>query len=92
MSLEEDVRNAGEAQYILDHPLFKGAFEAARKSLNAQFSDVKAGDTGMHTELVRRWQTLDAIERYFKRTIETGELAKREIQARKSALDRVRGR
>lgn len=89
--LERQVRG-GEASRLMQHPLMKEAFAACEASLLQQMREVKARDKEMHTELVRRLQTLDCIRRYFDRTIADGKAATRELTHKRTLRERAQQR
>jgi hypothetical protein len=83
MTPEERVLRGNEARYILDHEVFRDAFKQIEDSIISQMREVKPRDKEMHTELIRRYQTLQAFKRAFVQTMETGKLADKEIKSRK---------
>lgn len=72
---QKQFRRGEDARILLQHPLLKEAFEAADKQLRQEMLQVRARDVEMHSELIRRLQTLETIRAYVTDTITTGEMA-----------------
>lgn len=81
--LKEDARRADEARRVLQSESFIGAFEALRKDLQRQMSAVKPTDSQTKDKLIDMWQLVDALERYFVKTIETGDVAVMQLEEKK---------
>lgn len=92
MNEGDKVIAGSEARYILEHKQFRDAFTAVRQSIISQMQDVKPRDTDMHSELIRRLQTLDAVERALRKVIATGDLAKAEIERERTLAEHARER
>lgn len=90
VSQHDEVLAGNEARYILEHKQFNRALQAVRDSVIAQMRQVKPRDVEMHSELIRRLQTADAIERALRETIRTGDLAKAEIKHKQTLGDRAK--
>lgn len=89
MTPEERQLRGNEARYILENEVFKDAFEMVEASIINQMREVKSRDTEMHSELIRRLQTMKAIQRALVQTMETGKLAERELQHKSPLLRAV---
>lgn len=85
--LHQEVLAGSEAKYILNHPQFNGAFVAVRNSVISQMRQVKPRDREMHSELIRRLQTVDAVEKALREVIRTGDQAEAEIKHKKSLAE-----
>lgn len=90
------IRDAYEAKFIIENPAFQNAFGAVRDSIVSQMKSVKPRDVEMHSELIRRLQTIDSVERALKMTIQLGkdeqsrrEVAAKELNYKESLFDRV---
>lgn len=85
--LEREARKAEEARSALrasiGNSTLSDAFEYLRRDLNRQMSSVKATETATIEKLVIMWQMTDALERWFVKTIQTGDAAVLELQERK---------
>ena len=82
MSPDEEIRRANEAQQLLNNSYLKAAFEAVEKSVLDQMDEVSLRDVDMHTRLIIARKTIHAVKRFLERHIETGELAKLQIEKR----------
>jgi len=82
-ALKAEVRKAAEAQTLVSHPAFQDAFEALRKDLQRQMSAVKPTDEVTKAKLIDMWQLADALEKWFVKTITTGEAAEMQLAERK---------
>jgi len=82
--LQQEARNAEEARQTLRGMVF--AFEALRKDLSNQMSVVKPTDEKTKSKLIDMWQLADALEKWFVRTIETGDAAALQLEERKKFL------
>lgn len=87
--LEKQRRAKGQAEMELNMPILKAAFAEAARLLREQRLQVRARDVEMHTELIRREQTLEKLKEYFLETIATGEAAVKELEYRKSLKERI---
>lgn len=81
--LKQESRRAEEARRILQSEAFVSAFEDLRKDLNEQMSSVKITDEATQLKLVQMWKLLDSLERWFVKTIETGEAAELHLEEKK---------
>lgn len=85
--LKLEARKAEEARSALRNKLGQGtladAFEALRRDLQRQMSAVKATDTQTKDKLIDMWQLVDSLERYFVKTIQTGDAAVLQLEEKK---------
>lgn len=85
--LEREARKAEEARAALrasiGNSTLSDAFEYLRRDLNRQMSNVKATETATIEKLVIMWQMTDSLERWFVKTIQTGDAAVLELQEQK---------
>ena len=79
--LQKEARHGEEARQTLRGVL--PAFEALRKDLTNQMSAVKPADKITKDKLIDMWQLTDALERWFVKTIETGDAASIQLEERK---------
>lgn len=86
MTPEDRVLRGNEARFILEHEVFRDAFSMIESSILSQMREVKPRDREMHSELIRRYQTLQAVKRVLVQTMETGKLADRELKVKASPL------
>jgi ABC-type uncharacterized transport system substrate-binding protein len=80
MDLEKDQRSGGDAQFILNHDIFKDAWKAVEDALKAQRLKIGFKDTEMHTRLVIAEQILDMVKKHIENVVATGKLS--ELQLR----------
>ncbi|MHB1798554.1 MAG: hypothetical protein ACYCUI_09660 [Vulcanimicrobiaceae bacterium] len=76
---QDEIRRAGEAQFLLNHPLLREFLSHIRTTLASERAKASIRDTELHTRLVMWEQTANAFERAMLQTIETGEMAKVQI-------------
>jgi hypothetical protein len=75
MTPEQEVARAGEAQRILDTPMFKEACERIESSLAEQRRRVPMVETEMHTRLIIAEQLWNNLIDYFKMAADSGKFA-----------------
>lgn len=78
--LELEQQRGVEARQVLNNKYLKEAFEAAEKSILDQMDEVSMRDVDMHTRLIIARKTVQAVRRYIERTVETGEIAKLQLE------------
>lgn len=87
LELQQEARKAEEARRALQMPLgnktLADAFEALRRDLNNQMSIVKSTDSKSREKLIDMWQAIDSLERWFIKTIQTGDAAVIQLEERK---------
>lgn len=76
----DEIRRGGEAQFLLNHPLLREFLSHVRSTLATERAKASIRDTELHTKLVMWEQTANAFERAMLQTIETGQLAKIQIE------------
>lgn len=85
--LQQEARNAEEARSALrariGNNTLADAFDALRKDLGNQISAVKATDNETQLKLVLMWKLVDSLERWFVKTIQTGDAAVLQLEERK---------
>ena len=83
MTLEEEIRRAGEARQVLDAPMFV----AARKDIEAQLAQLRRTvpirETEMHTRLILMEQLWSNLLGYFEQIAQTGKMAELQIEERR---------
>lgn len=77
--LEKELRDGNEVRRLLEHPFLKEAFEAVQSSILEQMREVKLRDSEMHTRLITALQVSDSVRKYLQRIVETGEIAKLQL-------------
>lgn len=90
-----DINRADAAKRILDDPLVKEALQAVENGITDAWKEVPARDVEAREHLHRLLQAKRQFENVFRICIETGAIARAELQAeqeRKSLLTRVKER
>ncbi len=80
--LKDEARRGEEARRVIQSMAFLSAFDDIRKELQAQMSAVKTTDDVTKCKLIDYWKVVDSVERWFVKTIETGEAAELQIAER----------
>lgn len=91
MNPQDEVRKADEAKQLLNHPLFKEAFESTERQILDQMKRVRPSDERMHTRLIDAYKLLHMLKSHIKTHIETGMLAALQLEE-KSKIRRFIGR
>ncbi len=76
MNLEEEVKQGGKAKELLNNPLFEDSFNGIREGLIQQIESCPLKDDDLRNQLMISLQLLKQIKRQLIESIETGELAK----------------
>ena len=83
MTLEEELRRAGEARQVLDAPIF----QAARQDIEAQLAQLRRTvpirETEMHTRLILMEQLWSNLLGYFEQIAQTGKMAEIQMEERR---------
>jgi predicted component of type VI protein secretion system len=82
MNPEQEIRRSADARFILNHDLYKEAWNATADALTQQRRKVALKDTDMHTRLIMAEQVLDSVRRHIEDAMNTGRMA--EIQLKQS--------
>lgn len=90
LTAEQELREAREAQSVLDSPIFQKACRGIEDGLAAQRRAVPMRDTDMHSRLIMAEQLWGSVMDFLRQTVQTGDLAQLELRRRESARDRVR--
>ena len=76
---EKEVRDAGQAEYILSHPLVVKAFADLDSALNNALTDAPERDLEGMKNLVMMKKLLKKFKLIFESHINTGKLASKQI-------------
>lgn len=76
MNQLEEVKRGEEAERLMEHPLFKEALEGIKGGIVSAMQSSAMGDETTHNRLVIALQLISQIERNFKTIMETGKMAK----------------
>jgi hypothetical protein len=72
---EDEQRRAAEAQFLIDHPLFSGAFDAVREALINQIELGRVQDERTQRDLFIALKQLSKVRRLIEEHVKTGEMA-----------------
>jgi hypothetical protein len=88
MTLEEELRAAGEARGILDSRIFQAAKHDVEEKLATVRRNVPIRDTEMHTRLILMEQLWANLLGYFEQIAQTGKMAALQLeeQRKKASL------
>ncbi len=87
--IQEEINRGDEAERLLSNPIFKDSFKAVKDSLVNAMSESPMGDEKTHNRLVIALQLLGQIEKAIKTQVNTGKMAKIQIQG--GALHKIVG-
>lgn len=86
-SLEDELRRAEEAQYIVNHPLFKEAMATMKEEIVKTWDASPARDEKGREWLWMLRQAALKFEDHFQTVINTGKMAR--LQQKQSAVEKV---
>lgn len=89
--LQQEMHRARVAREVTENPEFRSAVQAIRADLVQAWESSPARDTQGREQLWQAVQMLGKIERQLLQTIETGELAKLQLQQERSRMDQLKG-
>lgn len=87
-TVDEEIRDARDAQRLLDDPVFKNAFDKLESAVFDQLRSVEISNIETQHELVLTLQLLGSLKKQFKTAIDSGKMA--EIQKEQSIAQKVR--
>jgi len=82
MSLEDEATRGDQAAIILDNPAVKEALQAIKEEIISQWSETPARDTEGREWIWRHYKVFEKFEGILKGYIDTGKMAKIEIERR----------
>jgi hypothetical protein len=85
---DQEIREAREADGVLNNPVFKNAVEGIERNLIERMKQVPMADLDTQHELILSLQLLGALKRSLSDTIQTGKMA--EIQKEQSLAQKVK--
>ena len=83
MEIQDEVVKGGDAERLLENPIFKDSFVTVRENIVNSMARSPLGDTQTHHNLVIALQVLDQIEKALKDVINTGKMAELQIKEKK---------
>lgn len=92
MTPDEEVKKAERARQILEDPVFADAISQVNEALLAGMRNAAIVDEKLRLRLLDRYEILHALLDVLRSTIETGKLAKAqlELNEKKNIFQRVR--
>lgn len=89
---ESEIRRAGEAERILNDPIFKEAFDQIEQALLSGMRASGISDDKLRLRLLDKYEALQSLRQVLESTMETGKLAKEqlELERRKNIFQMVR--
>lgn len=84
-----EISRGQEAQDLLNNPLIREFFDKAQEDLIGSMKTSALGDNQTHNRLVIALQVLGQIEKAFKDVINTGKMAKMQVQE-PTIIDKVK--
>lgn len=90
MTLEERLYNGDRAREVLENEAFSGAFEAIEQEIISQWKTAPARDAAGRESLWTYLHLLQKLRAQLQQTLETGKLAKLELQHQRSIQQRMR--
>ena len=88
--LELATMRAAQAEQLKANPLFQSAFEDTRAGILETWAALPTSDTDNAKDLHRMLKCLERVKRCIDVHIDTGKLAKIEIEGRKKRFDLLR--
>lgn len=82
---EDEVKDGNDAAFILNHALFRAAWQHAEDALREQRLKCPLRDQEMHTRLVMAEQILTSVRRHIETVMQTGKMAELQLTAEKKA-------
>lgn len=77
---EQESIRGGQARELLEHPLMREFLGHVRATLERERARASIRDTDYHTRLVIWEQVANSFENAMRQTIQTGELARLQLQ------------
>ena len=74
-TLQDEVRRGNEAKMLIDHDLYKEAWQAYADALASKRRQIPMKDHDMHTRLILAEQVMYAVKGWFEDTVMTGKMA-----------------
>lgn len=90
MEIEQRIYNGDRAREVLENEAFAAAFNDIKTEITAQWKQSPARD---HEGREKLWQLLklaDKLEATLRTSLETGQLAKLDLQHKQSLADRAK--
>ncbi|MDE1828257.1 MAG: hypothetical protein KGH65_03805 [Candidatus Micrarchaeota archaeon] len=82
MDLDKEKIRGNDANFILNHDIFREAWKSAEDGLAKARVKVALKDTEMHTRLIMAEQVLDIVRKYIEGVVQTGQMADMQLKAK----------
>jgi hypothetical protein len=86
--LIQDMSRANRAQTLVDNPLFREAFEAAKEQIAKDFDTMFSGDLEGLQRLKLKQEVLAEFMSYFQQLVVTGKMSQPELEGLKERAKR----
>jgi hypothetical protein len=90
-TLEHRLFQGDQAKIVLENEAFQAAFSAVEKEVTEQWQNSPARDRDGRESLWQYLMMLRKVKAHLQTTLETGTLAKLELQHQQTLADRARG-
>lgn len=87
-TVDQEIREARDADSVLNNPVFKGAVDGIERNLIERMKQVPMADIDTQHELILSLQLLGSLKRSLSDIIQTGKMA--EIQKEQSLAQKVK--
>jgi predicted ArsR family transcriptional regulator len=89
-TLEQRIYDGNQAREVLDNEAFAAAFADIKQEINDQWAQSPARDHEGREKLYQLLKLTDKLEATLRTSLETGKLAKLELEHQQSLLDRAK--
>ena len=86
-----EIDRARQAQDLIEHPLWREAWDTYRQRLQAEWSASPALDTEGRERIWLMLKSAEVAEQHLKELIETGKMATLQLDRKRSAIERAKG-
>lgn len=90
MELEKRIYNGDQARLVLENDAFATAMADLRQEITDQWKNAPARDQEGREKLWQLLKLTDKLESHLRTSLETGTMAKLELQHKQSLLDRAK--
>lgn len=90
MSISERIYNADRAKEVLENEAFQQAFADIKQEITEQWTNSPARDADARERLWLMLKLLDKVELCLKSSLDSGKLAKKELEYQQSMAQKVK--
>lgn len=91
MNIEQRIYNGDRAKEVLENEAFQQAFEDIEQEVTKQWMESPARDAEGREKLWQYLMMLRKVKAQLQTTLDTGKLAKMELDHKRSLADRLKG-